>query len=294
MGADTVNITKIIALRTGGSLGVPEDRAFESAQNARAPQDAGDSTGVGQVSRPQSQDPTFQNFGTHPWPRPSPQLEIEKHWVTWEEKELTRFPISSTTFQSHLPKSNFYGACSLTIGYCVLCAPGCAQSLSIPQGGSLESHLCSTPLALHQSRLPPQFRTRKQPRCHCKLLGLSSWAFCTMLFLAPKIKTIGGGFCLVWFFILSTDSPGEHSPYSTFLTSLFFLHFLFSSHFFYLMTKILITYIHLFTHWFTHSTKIYQATNMNLMIYVLLMAETVPLRFVSSLALQKTLANFGH
>lgn len=65
MGDDTVNITKIIALRTGGSLGVPEDNTFGSAQAAWAPYDVGDSTDAGGMSRPQPQYTTFQNLGTH-------------------------------------------------------------------------------------------------------------------------------------------------------------------------------------------------------------------------------------
>ena len=62
MGADTVNITKIIALRTGGPLDIPEDRAFECLGSI----DAEDSTGAGEVSGPQSLlNLPFQNLGTH-------------------------------------------------------------------------------------------------------------------------------------------------------------------------------------------------------------------------------------
>lgn len=99
MGADTVNITKIIALRTSGSHGVPEDRAFESVQNAQAPYDAGDSTRAGEGSRPQSQDPPFQNFGTHlltPTPSPFRNQEALGHLG----RERMNLPLPQ---QAHFP-----------------------------------------------------------------------------------------------------------------------------------------------------------------------------------------------
>lgn len=70
--------------------------------------------------------PTFQNFRTHLWSPntpelcdssltpPPPQLEIERYWVTREEKELTCLCPLKHTFQPHSPKSYFCGASSLT------------------------------------------------------------------------------------------------------------------------------------------------------------------------------------
>lgn len=47
-------------------------------------------------------------------PPTHPQLEIERHCVTWKEKELTCLHLLKHTFQPHSPKSYFCGACFLT------------------------------------------------------------------------------------------------------------------------------------------------------------------------------------
>lgn len=82
MEADTVNITKIIALRKGGSCGVPEGKDFESSQNAQAPYDMRDRNGIGRGLGLSHRTQHSRTLGlitnTHLSP---PLLEIKRHWA---------------------------------------------------------------------------------------------------------------------------------------------------------------------------------------------------------------------
>lgn len=223
MGADTVNITKIIALRTGGPLDIPEDRAFECLGSI----DAEDSTGAGEVSGPQSLlNLPFQNLGTHLWHHPPPpKVETERHRVTWNEKDLTclcspwaHFPVTVTW--------KVCGACSLTHRRAPVFSLNQTVNSPFHHSGWLPG--VTSPLRpLFQPQL--QMRTRKLQRCHHEVLDLLSCALCTMLVLTPKIKTTS------WFFFKRV--PREIWEHLTFLIHSSFSSPFFSSHSFYLVTK---------------------------------------------------------
>lgn len=101
--------------------------------------------------------------------------------------------------------------------------------------------------------------------CHCELLGFSSYAFCTMLVLAPKSKTTVFCFC---FLVLVFLTVSPRRPAWALLSLPTLPHFLFSplltpySSVLILSTSGLKFNYFSFVHSFIHSfNKIYQVTH---------------------------------
>lgn len=126
MGADTVNITKIIALRTSGSHGAPLNelrmpRLHMMQETALVLERGLDLSHKTHHSR---------TLGLISWHLPPPQLETKRRWVTWEEKEWICLCPSKHTFLPHSPKSLFWDPCFLP-GQWLLCSV-CVGSCPVP------------------------------------------------------------------------------------------------------------------------------------------------------------------